>query len=48
MSRNDKSKGEKFSGRQGGGKSKKSSVRENAPIKPESARKLHLNLMEFV
>jgi len=39
MSRNDKSKGEKFSGRQGGGKSKKSSVRENAPIKPESARK---------
>lgn len=39
MSRNDKSKGEKFSGRQGGGKGKKSSVRENAPIKPESAPK---------
>lgn len=39
MSRNDKSKGEKFSGRQGGGKSKKSSARENTPIKPESAPK---------
>lgn len=33
MSRNDKSSGGKFSGRQGGGQKKKSSARENAPIK---------------
>ena len=34
MSRNDRSSGGKFSGRQGGGKKSKSSARGNAPIKP--------------
>lgn len=35
MSRNDKSSGGKFSGRQGGGKSKKSYARGNAPVKKQ-------------
>ena len=34
MSRNDRSSGGKFSGRQGGGKKHKSSARGNAPIRP--------------
>ncbi|HKJ49428.1 MAG TPA: pseudouridine synthase, partial [Christiangramia sp.] len=35
MSRNDRSSGKKFSGRQGGGQKKKSHARGNAPIKPK-------------
>ncbi len=35
MSRNDRSSGKKFSGRQGGGQKKKSFARGNAPIKPK-------------
>jgi 23S rRNA pseudouridine2605 synthase len=35
MSRNDRSSGGKFSGRQGGGQRKKSHARGNAPIKPK-------------
>ncbi|SKB46219.1 23S rRNA pseudouridine2605 synthase [Salegentibacter holothuriorum] len=37
MSRDDKSKGGKFSGRQGGGKTKKSFARGNAPIKKQAS-----------
>ncbi|MFD1094898.1 pseudouridine synthase [Salegentibacter chungangensis] len=43
MSRNDKSSGNKFSGRQGGGKKKKSFARGNAPVKKQGAPKTASN-----
>ncbi|MFZ0490823.1 MAG: pseudouridine synthase [Salegentibacter sp.] len=53
MSRNDKSSGGKFSGRQGGGKTKKSHARGNAPIKkqggaPKAAKPEGIRLNKYI